>query len=215
MVGPEPGALPRTKDLASGVVCIVASALATAGFAVLAARTASRDAWPGRAGYIVAVSIYGACLIFRFVMGALSAFTDRRGALLALEEAGTFFLPAGMLMPVAFSYFHGVTRWLTFSLAWAYAFGGFVLHLALVGWFRRYAVSLGYAFFFVVLPALPGVRPALGAEAFGWVFAGGGMFLVALLFAGKDGFPYAHALWHAFSFGGVALSYVSLTLFLA
>jgi hemolysin III len=202
----------KKRDLASGVINSFSSALAIAGFVVLVVR-ASRAELRGSVGpaFIVGVSLYGACVLFRFVMGSLAGFIGRRGAFRSLEEAGAYFLPAGLLMPLVFSLLEGAGKWLVFASVWAYAVLGYVLHLAIVGWYRRYALSLGYLFFFVVLPLLAPIRASLGEDAFVWIFSGGAFFLIALIFRGKEGFPYADALWNAFVFAGVALQYLGIS----
>jgi hemolysin III len=202
----------KKRDLASGVVNSFSSALAIAGFVVLVVR-ASRAELRGSVepAFIVGVSLYGACVLFRFVMGSLAGFIGRRGAFRSLDEAGVYFLPAGLLMPLVFSLLEGAGKWLVFASVWAYALLGYVLHLAIVGWYRRYAVSLGYLFFFFVLPLLAPIRASLGEDAFMWIFSGGAFFLIALIFRGKEGFPYAEALWNAFVFAGVALQYLGIS----
>ncbi len=202
----------KKRDLASGVINSVSSALAIAGFVVLVVRAARAELRGSMApAFTVGVSLYGACVLFRFIMGSLAGFIGRRGAFRSLEEAGAYFLPAGVLMPIVFSSLEGAGKWLVFASVWAYAAIGYVLHLVIVGWYRRYAVSLGYLFFFVILPLLAPIRAALGEDAFMWIFSGGAFFLVALLFRGKDGFPYAEALWNAFVFAGVALQYAGIS----
>ena len=171
-----------SSDPASGTINSIAGALSIAGFVILIIRAAGSGSTtkPG-AAFIVGVSIYGACVIYRFVIAAVAAFAGRRGALKSLEESGTFFLPAGVLMPIVFSFLEGAWRWTLFGLAWAYATAGFVLGLALVGDFRRYAISFGYLLFFVLVPLLSPIRAALGAHAFAWLFSGGMFYLIALL----------------------------------
>lgn len=200
------------NDVASGVVNIIASAFAIAGFVVLVIRSSlALSQGSVGAAFIVAVSLYGACVIYRFVLASVAAFAGRHGALRALDEAGTFFLPAGLVMPIAFSVLEGATRWILFGIAWGYAFVGFLLYLAIVGWFRRYAISLGYTFFFVILPVLPQIREALGELSFTWLFSGGALYLVAIMFRGKDDFPYSGALWHVFCLAGAGLQYAGIS----
>ncbi len=203
---------PKKRDLASGVINSLSSGLALAGFVVLVVRAAQAELRDSvRPAFIAGVAIYGACVLFRFIMGSLAGFIGRRGAFRSLDEAGVYFLPAGVLMPIVFSSLEGAGKWLVFASVWAYAAIGYVLHLAIVGWYRRYAVSLGYLFFFVILPLLAPIRASLGEYAFMWIFTGGAFFLIALLFRGKDGFPYADALWNAFVFAGVALQYAGIS----
>lgn len=199
----------RGTDPASGVIGIAGGTAAIAGFVVLVVRAASDGT--GGAAFVVGVALYGACLIYRFTMSAVASFAGRRGALGVLDEAGSFFLPAGTMMPVAFSFLDGALRWTLFGLAWAYAIVGFLLYLALLGGFRRYAVSVGYLFFFMVLPLIGPVRAALGEAAFGWLFAGGAVFAFGLLFRGKRSFPYADALWNAVALAGASLQYAGLS----
>ncbi|HAE21840.1 MAG TPA: hypothetical protein DCG47_05895 [Spirochaetaceae bacterium] len=200
------------RDIASGVINSLSSVLAIAGFVVLVVRAAQAEARGSvEPAYIVGVAFYGSCVLFRFIMGSLAGYIGRNSALRSLDEAGVYFLPAGTLMPLVFSLLEGAGKWLVFASVWAYALLGYVLHLAIVGWYRRYAVSLGYLVFFFILPLLAPIRESLGEDVFMWFFSGGAFFLIALIFRGKEGFPYANALWNAFVFAGVALQYLGIS----
>lgn len=200
------------RDLASAVISIVGSALSVAGFVVLVVRAAAAVS-SGRLGpgFVVGVSVYGACLIYRFIMSALAGFLPANRALRSLDEAGPFFLPGGTLMPLLFSFITGAWRWSLFGLAWAYAAGGFLMFLSILGPFRRQIVPLGYVFFFLAVPLIAPVRGQLGDAAFMWLFSGGAFYLFGFVFRGKTGFPYANAVWNAFALAGSALQYFGIS----
>ncbi len=210
----------RRRDPASGIIASLGSGLAVAGFTVLVVRAASAaSAGIVGPGYVAGVSVYGACLVYRYLISTLAGFIGERvpsagrgrGALRTLDEAGPFFLPAGTLMPLLLSSVHGAWRWVAFGLSWGYAILLFPLYLAFLGRLRPRVIPVGYILFFLVFPSLAPIRAALGEEVFMWMFAGGALYLFGLLFRGKTGFPYANAVWQAFALAASVLQYFGIS----
>lgn len=200
--------------LANGSVNAVGALLATGGFIPLVVRAGLAAAQQSvRAGYIVGVALFGGCVIFRFVIATINAFMSLRRprpSLRALEEAGTFFLPAGIYMPFILTVLQGLSGWLLLGLSLFYAVSGFLLYLTIIGVFRTYAVSLGYLFFFVAVPLLPPFSGQFGDPTTSWLLAAALVHAVGLVFKNRPGFPYSDAVWQAFVVAGMVLQYSAI-----
>ncbi|HOX91651.1 MAG TPA: hypothetical protein PLC54_01930 [Spirochaetales bacterium] len=209
-------AQPAGKDIASAIISIIGAALALGGFTVLVVRAAaSVSRGHTGAGYVAAVSIYGACIVYRFVMSALYRFSPGSRVLGSLDDAGAFFLVAGTLMPVLFSYLDGLARWLPFSFALAYAVVAYILHLTILGPMRHLILLIGYTSFFLAFPAIVSVRQALGGLAAGWLLLGGVVYLIGFVWKDRRGFPYAESIWLACAVAGSACQYFGISSFLS
>lgn len=205
---------PGARDIASAVISTLGFALSLAGFTVLvvrAAGTVNRGA--AGAGFIAGVSIYGACLLYRFAISSIYRFSRGSRTLGSLDDAGIFFLVPGTLMPILFSFLSGPARWIVFALALAYAAVGYLLHLTVLGSFRHLVMAAGHIAFFLAVPAMSPIREALGDAAFAWFMMGGVLYLAGFLWKDKRGFPYADAVWLSFALAGSLCQYFGISAF--
>jgi hemolysin III len=206
--------LPPGTLIANGSLNALGSLLMVGGFFPLVV-LAGKAAAEGRVApaFMIGISLFGGCTIYRFVMATISSFMNLKQlhpTLRALEEAGTFFLPAGVYMPFILSSLAGLWGWLLLGLTLAYAVIGFVLYLTIIGIFRRYAVGLGYLFFFVIIPLLPAISQRLGATSLSWLLIAAITHLTGLIFRNKPDFPYAEPLWQAFVIAAIVLQYFAI-----
>ncbi|MBU0936074.1 MAG: hypothetical protein KKI09_03635 [Spirochaetes bacterium] len=206
--------LSASVRIANGSLNGLASLLTIGGLVpliVMAGSAAAAGTAP--AAYVVGISLFGGVTIYRFVISTLHSFLSLRKprpTLRALEEAGTFFLPAGIYMPFMLSSLSGFWGWLLLGMTLFYAVSGFLLYLTIIGVFRRYAVSFGYLLFFVLMPFFEPIRQRLGEISFLWLVPAAAMYLLALVFKNRPNSPFADSLWQAFVIAGVILQYFAI-----
>lgn len=206
--------LPRSTLVANGSLNALGALLSVGSFVplvVIAGRAVAKGQVP--IAIMAGISLFGGCTIYRYVMATISSFMNLKRphpTLRALEEAGTFFLPVGIFMPFILSVLAGLWGWLLLGLVLSYAVTGFLLYLTIIGIFRRYAVGLGYFFFFVVVPLLPPVSQRLGTASLSWLFIAALTHLAGLAFRNKEDFPYAESIWQAFVLAALVLQYFGI-----
>ncbi len=196
-------------DVAAAVVHIVGASLAAAGIPILVIRAAVR----GATGLVVGFSLYGASVLYYFVISSLYHFLDApraRRVFSALDEAGNFFLIAGSWTPLCFSVFRGALGWTLFGIIWGLAIFDFVVALIYIGRAKDLVLAAYYLGITLILPLLEPFRSLLGELVFGWVALAGLVFATGLVFRARDAMPYHHAIWHAFTLSACVCHFFAL-----
>jgi hemolysin III len=159
----------RVKPALRGVSHEVAAYLALPSALLLVARAPSGDA-------TLAASVYGGSLFFLF---AASAFYHRpfwtpraREFLGRVDHAAIFVLIAGTYTPIALLLGPGLGHRLL-ALVWAIAAGGIGLALAWTHAPKRLMAAIYVGFGWVVFPAVPALRAAVGDSTLALLLVGG------------------------------------------
>jgi hemolysin III len=192
LVGRRPG------DTAAAVVHITGAAFALAAVPILLVRaSASR-----RGDLIVGFALYGASLLYYFVISAVAHLLESEGGrrvLGTLDIAGSFFLIAGSWTPLCLSVFKGPSGWLLFGLLWGFAILDFLASIFYIGRLKDLALGVYYLAFTLIVPLIEPFRSLLGPLVFAWLILAGALYALGLLFEARDSMPYHHSIWHSFT----------------
>jgi hemolysin III len=188
----------RPGDTAAAVVHITGAAFALAAVPILLVRAADSR----RGDLIVGFSLYGASLLYYFVISAVAHLLKSeagRRVLGTLDMAGSFFLIAGSWTPLCLSVFKGPSGWLLFGLLWGFAIMNFLASIFYIGRLKDLVLGLYYIAFTLVVPLIEPFRSLLSPLVFAWLILAGSLYTLGLIFEARDTMPYHHSIWHSFT----------------
>ena len=172
------------EEITNSITHGVGAGMAIAGMVVLLVQ--SNDVWQ-----VVSSAIYGASMIFLFLMSCLyHALTNptAKKVFRVFDHTSIFFLIAGTYTPFTLVTLRGWVGWTVFGVVWGVAVVGIVLNSISVERFKKISM--------------------VGYIASGWWLILGGVFYTAgVLFYRKKGVRFMHAFWHFFVLAGAVLHY--------
>lgn len=192
LVGRRPG------DTAAAVVHITGAAFALAAVPILLVRSADSR----KGNLIVGFALYGASLLYYFVISAVAHLLKSesgRRVLGTLDMAGSYFLIAGSWTPLCLSVFRGPSGWLLLGLLWGFAILDFLASIFYIGRLKDLALGIYYLAFTLVVPLVEPFHSLLGPLVFAWLILAGSLYALGLLFEARDNMPYHHSIWHSFT----------------
>ena len=191
------------EEITNSITHGVGAGMAIAGMVVLLVQ--SNDVWQ-----VVSSAIYGASMIFLFLMSCLyHALTNptAKKVFRVFDHTSIFFLIAGTYTPFTLVTLRGWVGWTVFGVVWGVAVVGIVLNsiseerikkISMVGY-----IASGWCVIAAIVPlvrrmALPGVI---------LLILGGVFYTAGVLFYRKKGVRFMHAFWHFFVLAGAVLHY--------
>ncbi len=196
----------------NGISHLAGAVLATIGTAVLAV-LAARTADPWR---IVAVSVFGATLIFLYTASTIyhSLRGRAKNVLRKLDHCAIYFLIAGTYTPFCLVTLRGPLGWTFFGLAWGLALVGVVQEF-IFGKGRRVLsvviyVCMGWMGVFLVSPLTAG----LGVRGLALVLGGGVLYTGGIVFYSFDErIRHFHGIWHLFVLAGSLAHFLAIAIY--
>ena len=196
------------EEVANALIHGIGFALAIVGLVVLTVLAAQA----GSARHVVAVSIYGACLILMYGASTLYHAIPQpraKSALRHLDHASIFLLIAGTYTPFTLVNLNGPWGWSLFGVIWGLAAIGLVLQ-PLLRQRRGLAVALYIAMGWAVLVAIKPLIHAVAPPGIALLAAGGLAYTLGTIFYGWRKLPYSHAVWHGFVLLGSVLHFFAV-----
>lgn len=196
------------EEIANAVTHGIGFALAIAGLALLV-ELAARI---GNAREVVAVSIYGACLILMYGASTLYHAIQQpriKSVFRHLDHASIFLLIAGTYTPFTLVNLNGPWGWTLFGITWGLATIGLLFEGPLRHR-RALAVALYIAMGWVVLIAIKPLLGAVAPEGIALLVAGGLAYTLGTLFYAWRSLRYHHAIWHTFVLLGSVLHFLAV-----
>ncbi len=148
---------------------------------------------------IVGTSIYGATLIFCFLVSTLYHSIPRqqtKRVLLAFDHCAIFLLIAGTYTPITLVILHGWKAWLLFGLVWGMALIGVALRLFWLRYIHPVFILIYLAMGWIGVAFGKPLAAGLGWEGLTLILIGGLCFTGGLIFYAWRRLPFNHALWH-------------------
>jgi hemolysin III len=170
----------------------------------------------GDARRIVAVTIYGACLVVLYLASTLyhACRADRRPLakrrLQLFDHAAIYFLIAGTYTPFLLVLIRGGWGWGLLGVLWGLALVGTVLKVFFVD---RFDVISTIAYVLMGWSGLAAAQPVLfrlPGGALAWILAGGVAYTAGVVFYLWDRLPFNHAVWHCFVLAGSACHFIAV-----
>jgi hemolysin III len=198
------------EEIASAVAHAIGAGLAIAALVlgvVYAARVGS--AWA-----VVAAAIYGATLIWMFLVSALyhAVFGARlKRLLLAFDHCAIFLLIAGTYTAIALTLMNDSWRgWVVLGTVWGLALSGMLLRLI----WLRYMHPVFYVIYLVMgwigFAFSDAVEAKVGGDGVLLIIIGGLCYTGGLALYGLRRLPFNHALWHLAVMAGAIVHFFAV-----
>ena len=202
----------RTEELANALTHGLGALLGVAALSVLVVYASRRgDAW-----HLVSCSVYGVSLILLYGFSATyHLLRDGRlkRAFRTLDHAAIFLLIAGTYTPFLLVTLRGPWGWSLFGILWGLAAVGVILEVSLTSRFRAVSVPIYLLMGWIALVALRPMMTHLAPAGMTWVFAGGLVYSLGVVFYLGKGLPFAHTVWHLFVLGGSVCHFLAVFLY--
>jgi hemolysin III len=191
---------------------LIGAAGALAGLSVLIV-VASRQGDPWK---IVGSSVYGATLLFLFVVSTLyhSVRGRSKAVFRKLDHAAIYLLIAGTYTPFTLVTLHGVWGWTLFGVIWALAVIGIVLDMLTGKGLRIWPIVVYVLMGWLCLVAIKPLLLALPPAGFAWLLLGGIFYTAGIVFFALDErVRHFHGVWHLFVIAGSLSHYFAILLY--
>lgn len=196
------------EEIASAVTHGIGAGLAVAALVLGVIYAAEvESAWA-----IVGVAIYGATLIFTFLVSTLYhslPFAKAKRVFLAFDHCAIFLLIAGTYTPITLV-LKGWEGWFLFGAVWALAIAGVLLRLFWLRYmhplFYVIYLAMGWMGFFFSAP----IEEKMGWGGIELILIGGVCYTGGLVFYALRRLPFNHALWHLSVIAGAIVHFFAV-----
>lgn len=188
---------------------LIGAAGALAGLSVLVV-LASRQGDPWK---IVSSSIYGASLLFLYVISTLYHSIRGRSKTVfrKLDHAAIYLLIAGTYTPFTLVTLRGVWGWSLFGAIWGLAVIGIVLDMLTSKGLRIVPVAVYLLMGWLCLVAIEPLLHTLPPAGFVWLLLGGLFYTAGIVFFALDErVRHFHGVWHLFVIAGSLSHYFAI-----
>ena len=131
-----------------------------------------------------------------------------------MDHAAIFLLIAGTYTPFTLVSLRGTIGWTFFSVIWVLAVTGIVLKVAFMNRLERVGHWLYLGMGWLGLAALYPMLQVLPYQAILWLFAGGLLYSLGVIFYVAKRMSYSHFIWHLFVLGGAACHFFAILIYL-
>lgn len=167
----------------------------------------------GNAWHVVSFTIFGSTLVLLYLSSTLyHSFSNPKikNIFARFDHAAIFFLIAGTYTPILLSNLRGVLGWTLFFIIWGLAIAGAVIRSIYLTRFRKLMVAIyvmmGWMFVFAIRTMLE-ITPA---DSLMFLFIGGGLYTIGVIFYVWRSLPYGHGIWHLFVLGGSIMHFFAV-----
>lgn len=169
---------------------------------VLGAR--SGDPWR-----VVSFAIYGATLVMLYASSmffhgfVLEKHRHLRDIFRVVDHSTIFFLIAGTYTPFMLVAIRGGWGWSIFGVIWGLAVLGVIFKISSRGnGYNLLSCVIYLVMGWLILLALGPMLESITGRGLMWLFLGGGLYTVGVVFYLMKRVPFSHTIWHLFVLGG-------------
>ena len=167
----------------------------------------------GNAWHIVSFSIFGSTLVLLYLSSTLyHSFTKEKvkNLFARFDHAAIFLLIAGTYTPLLLTVVRGALGWTLFGIIWGVAITGVVVRSIYLTKFRKLMVgvyvAMGWMFIFAIIPLINN----LSGISLTFLFLGGGLYSLGVIFYVWRNLKYGHGIWHLFVLAGSIMHFFSI-----
>jgi hemolysin III len=166
--------------------------------------------------HIVTICIYGASLMLVYFASTCYHACRRERLkhwLRVIDHVGIYCLIAGTYTPFLLVSIRGGWGWSLFAILWSLALIGTVFKLFFVNRFDLVSTLVYIAMGWIGVVAAQPFFARLPGGALAWIFAGGIVYTLGVIFYFWDRLPFNHAIWHLFVLGGSACHFFAIAFY--
>jgi len=167
----------------------------------------------GNVWHVVSFSIFGTTLVLLYLSSTLyHSFTKEKvkNVFVRFDHAAIFLLIAGTYTPFLLTALRGVLGWTMFGIIWAVAIAGVVIRSIYLTRFRKLMVVIylimGWMFVLAIGPMMNNL-PRISVL---FLFLGGLMYSIGVVFYAWRNLKYGHGIWHLFVLAGSIMHFFSV-----
>lgn len=167
----------------------------------------------GNAWHVVSFTIFGSTLVLLYLSSTLyHSFTKQKvkDVFARFDHASIFFLIAGTYTPYMLSSLRGALGWSLFGIIWGLAIAGAVIRSIYLTRFRKLMVAIYVLMGWMFVIAIRTMLKITPAESLIFLFIGGILYTVGVIFYAWRNLPYGHGIWHLFVLGGSIMHFFAV-----
>lgn len=173
----------------------------------------------GNSWHVISVSIYGTTLILLYTMSTLyHALTNEKAKKVfqIFDHSSVYLLIAGTYTPFSLVILrqNSYKGWLVFGVIWAMAILGITLYAVFPRRFKIFNILSYVIMGWIIAFALPDLIQIMTVNqtihGIYWLFAGGILYTVGILFYAMKKIKYFHFIWHIFVLLGTVCHFISV-----
>ena len=198
------------EEIASAATHAIGAGLAIAALVLGVVYAAEiESAWA-----IVGATIYGATLVFLFLVSTLyhsiPIAKDKR-LFLAFDHCAIFLLIAGTYTAITLAVMNGTWQgWLLFGVVWALALTGMLLRLVWLRYMHPVFYAIYLAMGWIGFAFADAVEAKVGGDGVELIIIGGICYTGGLVFYALRRLPFNHALWHLSVMAGAIVHFFAV-----
>ncbi len=167
----------------------------------------------GNVWHVVSFSIFGSTLVLLYLSSTLyHSFTKEKvkNLFARFDHAAIFLLIAGTYTPFLLTELRGTLGWVLFGIIWAVAITGVVIRSIYLTKFRKFMVGLYLAMGWMFVVAIGPMMKNLPVISIIFLFLGGLMYSLGVIFYAWRKLKYGHGIWHLFVLAGSVMHFFSV-----
>ncbi len=193
----------KGEEVANSIIHGLGAALSVAALVILVVFAARQgDAWK-----VVTFSIYGASLVFLYMMSTLSHSLTRgkvKEFFELMDFSAVYVLIAGTYTPIMLIYLRGPWGWTLFGVVWGLAIIGILCKVFLLGKWDFLSTIFYILMGWLLVIALKPLLANAPAGFMLWLLIGGLCYTFGTIFYLNKKIPFHHPIWHLFVIAGSA-----------
>ena len=200
------------EEIFSAIVHGIGAGLSVAALVTMVVKAAGR----GDAYAVVSAAIFGASLVILYTMSTLyHALAPARAKKVfrIFDHTTIFLLIAGTYTPYVLVTLRGFTGWVLFGILWGLAAIGIVFDSVMLEKFRKIEMFLYIGMGWCIVVASESLVSSLERGGLIFLFTGGVLYTVGIIFYALKKIKYMHSIWHIFVLAGSIMHYFSVILY--
>lgn len=200
------------EEIFSAIVHGIGAGLSIAALVTMVVKAAGK----GDAYAVVSAAIFGASLVILYTMSTLyHALAPARAKKVfrIFDHTTIFLLIAGTYTPYVLVTLRGFTGWVLFGVLWALAAVGIVFDSVMLEKFRKIEMFLYVGMGWCIVVASKSLVASLDKGGLIFLFTGGVLYTVGIIFYALKKIKYMHSIWHIFVLAGSIMHYFSVILY--
>lgn len=203
------------EEIANAITHGLGAVLAIAGLALLLVRAALFAPASQRGYYIAAFGVFGASMVFLYLVSALyhSLLTTKAYPVFErLDHSAIYVLIAGTYTAFCLTALRDTVGWGIFALIWSLAAVGITLYAIFGNRLRVISVFTYILMGWIIVGAAVPLRAAIPAMSWNLLLAGGVVYTAGAGVYALRKIRWTHPIWHLFVIGGTVLHFISVLL---
>jgi len=201
----------RKQEIVNGLTSAIGILFGVSGLPVLTGLSTAHGNIPG----IVGSGIYGFCFLFMFTSSTIYHFAQEvsvRRIFKILDHISIYFLIAGTYTPFLLVYVNNSFGITILSILWGLTLIGIFLKVYFTGKFEVLSTIVYLLMGWIMIVGGRRFFDQLPVPVLIFIWIGGGLYSIGVIFYLWDKYYYTHATWHLFVLTAAICHYVAVLL---